>query len=72
MNSQVPKTDIAAPSWKFFLDRYDRALGEIISERTAQKEANEAARRASRGKRNMYEMESEDVCFARSIKRARK
>lgn len=63
--------DTAVPSWELFLARYDRALCEIISQRTAQKEADEAARRASRGKRNMYEMEEEGE-IGRSTKRARK
>lgn len=62
--------DVTAPSWKLFLARYDRALGEIITERTVQKEAEEAARRASTGKRNMYEMVDEGD-IGPSTKRAR-
>lgn len=65
-------TDNGNPSWDLFLARYDRALGEIMSERAAQKEANEAARRASRGKRNMYEMDDCEESVCRSSKRSKK
>lgn len=71
MNFTDNMTDINAPSWKLFLARYDRPLGEIISERVAQKEANESARRASRGKRNMYEMADTHENIGRSSKRSK-
>ncbi|PXF49339.1 hypothetical protein BWQ96_00927 [Gracilariopsis chorda] len=64
-------TDISVPSWDLFLARYDRALGDIITERVAQKEATDAARRASRGKRTMYEMEEKGESVGRSSKRSR-
>ncbi|PXF49357.1 hypothetical protein BWQ96_00931 [Gracilariopsis chorda] len=64
-------SDDSVPSWDRFLARYDRALGDIITEHRAQKDAEEAARRASRGKRTMYEME-ESGGVGRSSKRSKK
>lgn len=62
---------LGVPSWDLFLAHYDRALGDIIAERVAQKEANEAARRASRGKRNIYEMDDNQKRVGCSLKRSK-